>query len=78
MNLYQRFKSLMPSSRKYYATIVDKSDYQTVVTLIGGGQLKMPIPTELSIGAKVWVTVDSIGYVITSAPDLGTEVVIEV
>lgn len=69
---------LEPGALRYYATITDKDAYQTVVTLIGGGILKLPIPTDLSIDATVWVTMDSKGYVITAAPDLGTEMVIEV
>lgn len=78
MNLYQRFKALTPEARKYYATIVDKDSHQTVVELIGGGILKIPFPTTLNIDANVWVTVNLEGYTITAAPDLGTEVVIEV
>ena len=67
-NRYQRFKALTPEARKYYATIVDKDSSQAVVTLIEGGLRKLPIPTDLSVAAKVWVTVDYKGYTITSAP----------
>ena len=78
MNIYSRFKNLIPKALRYYGTILSKTDYFLTVQILGGGQLGIFQATDLEEGSKVWITYENANWIIEKAPDLIDGGVIEV